>query len=146
MDLQNYLTGFLALLCLYLYAKSQIAQSEAYKWRKRWIIERFGVGVEGEGEYFVIHEYVTGVKCIHFTKSKKEHERLGHRPRKWGQNLNTSAIRQEDTDMPNEEQLGLPENKDRDTRPWLAAGFGLCPLPQSLHEKAMAAKQKSKVG
>lgn len=131
--------GFVSLM---LWGQVKKYQDEAFKWRKRWIIERFGAGVEGEGDYFVTTQYTTDVPCLVFARKKKDLEFHGSRIRHWDHHIGKNYL-SEYCDMPDEAGVGLPENPARDTRPWVSSGIGLCALPPSLHEKGLAAQGKS---
>lgn len=131
----------LCVLCYGLWLHCSILKREVFEWRKRWIIERFGVGVEGnEGDYFVTPQYTSDLKCLMFNKKAKSLAVHGAPVRKWGDFFRSDLISYNRL-LPIEEDLGLPKNPDRDNRGWISVGLGLCPLPPALHEAAIKKQQ-----
>jgi hypothetical protein len=127
---------FLASFCWFLHGRHPM-KHEAFKWRKRWLIERFGVGVEGqEGDYFVTTSYSIGIPCIMFAARREDLKIASQTVRQWS-NLMGGDPLGENCDMPDEKALGLPEDPSKDNRPWVAAGPGLCLVPPALVERAM---------
>ncbi|MFC3110856.1 hypothetical protein ACFOFO_23370 [Undibacterium arcticum] len=136
MDIQIPLIGILILICIGLWARVASLRDQVFLWRKRWIIERFGVGVEGnKGDYFVTFQYTNGVKCLIFDKSADRLAGHGSPVRQWNNFMGRDPF-SVDCDLPEEKGVGLPENPERSKRAWIAAGPGLCRLPPELHEKA----------
>ena len=136
MDVLAWLCVGLAVLAAYLWGGYTSAQREAFKWRKRWIIERFQAGVEGDGgNYFILSSYSNSVPCFIF--AKRRNDLLSHRAtiRAWNSFMGHDPLG-ENCDLPDEKAMGLPENSARDSRSWIAAGPGLCLLPPSIHERA----------
>lgn len=141
MELLHLIIAALAFICFLQWGQVNKWKLDAFQWRKRWIIERFGAGVEGvEGNYFVISEYTTGVPCFVFAKNRKDLEMHKTTIRHWDHNIGRNRL-SEHCDVPDEKAVGLPENHLRDKREWVASGPGLCRLPPSLHEKAAAMKR-----
>jgi len=136
MDIQAWALLGMIIAIVVLWAQVDGFKAEAFKWRKRWIIERFGAGVEGTaGDYFVVISYSNGVPCLLFAKHRKDLAIHGTVIRKWDSFMGKSAFG-EDCDMPDEKSIGLPHNPSRDNRAWVASGPGLCRLPPSIHERA----------
>jgi hypothetical protein len=141
MEIQTWIMIAMLVIGAVLWGQVVRLQAEAFKWRKRWIIERFGVGVEGTaGDYFIISQYTTGVPCLVFAKARKDFSMHSTTIRQWNSFTGRSFFG-ENCDLPDEKAVGLPENPARDNRAWVAAGLGLCPLPPSVHECAQRTRR-----
>lgn len=136
MDMQTWGLLAMAMAVVALWGRAVRLEAQAFKWRKRWIIERFGAGVEGtSGDYFIVTSYSNGVPCLMFAKRQKNLASHGSPIRQWNSFMGRHSFG-EDCDMPDERAVGLPEDPSRDGRAWIAAGPGLCQLPPSIHERA----------
>jgi hypothetical protein len=106
----------LLFMCVLFYAlhAHHPKKHEAFAWRARWISERFGASVEGEGDYFITTMYGTVFSdgpCVRFASRPKELEihHPGHKARCWG-NFAPRGFLGADRDVPEREELGLPES------------------------------------
>ena len=125
----------LIVICYTMYREIHVNR-EAFRWRKRWIVERFGAGVEGKaGDYFVTTSYSNGVPCIIFAVRRDKLETTNSPIRHWN-NLMGHDLLGDDSDLPDEKTIGLPENPAKDRRPWIPVGPGLCMVPPAVIERA----------
>jgi hypothetical protein len=95
-----------------LWGQWDVQRASAWKWRKRWIEQRFGIEVIGmHGDYFCVMESANGKKCILFSRSRNGFP-AGSQVRKWNHHLRTNAFPEDDCDMPSEKELFLSSHSD----------------------------------
>jgi hypothetical protein len=101
--------GALCILVLHFWTQWCIQRDVAWKWRKRWIEQRFGVPVmRAEGNYFCLMHNTNGGMCVMFSKSRRDLSGGGV-VRKWDHHLGKQYF-SEDADLPDEKTfyLGFP--------------------------------------